>query len=1088
MKKTMKKILALVLSMLMLLSVAAPVFANDVVAATCPGEDEVHDFDVLGEENCTFITHHEAKYCDDQAYDVYQCNTCGKYFADHIVNSGACDFSEIIKAATCTEEGEAKCTKCDNTKVLPALGHDMTTDAICGYKGENVLYYCTRCDYTELRAYNGEHDWTITVTEEPTCGIPGVAHYECNKCDAAKDVEIYADPDHVTHNWVYAEAVIGGCFQDGHVEDNVTAGYYCSNEGCTAVAQVGQVIVVDGKEVTVTSEYKVTTPEHDVDWSNPAITLPTCTKYGVEAYHCINCGWIAQYNPIAPTGHDIDEATATTARTYCTLDAENNIVVGKDVIIGVCVVCGETVVETKNHTIVTITVDPTCVKGGRTYDYCATCDEEFNERNLTEKDENAHEFWEGENPDNDLDYGIVEDATCTENGTYYAKCKHAGCDAVKTDVIPAKGHDYKLALRDCYNGKDIFVCANCKDTKTEDIENFDFNNIKFHANYDPTADRNWNGDWDFSAQATCTTVEILVFKCDFCNDYCTQNNLPEKNITVYGSGFKHDFVPIETPVDYDCITGGVVGYWECSKCDATLGQKDGIIPGEGHKWNPETEVKYVAPTCTEKGKNEWGQCTVCGETYGSLDEIDALGHREDLIIDNNPDALNGYAWAVSCTKYTYLHYGCTRCNDEDLEVWVKYVPATGHTLVETLPAGCTTTGLMSCEDCDYEEVIDILKHRDAEGNVIECVFEDFYCHVCCGPIFDDEDNFTGEYAEDMLDWTESHYYSHVTVDEREDCTDYYYILHVCVACEAEWMETKAGFEDHIRPNDQIESNWTVLLGDEATFDAPGTKSLLCARENCNVVLDTKPYTRDDIEFSFTVGNIYNDKYDTVLSIVNSGYIAVKVNLAAYEQMLHSFMFTLNVNDNDLLTYVGYEIPAEYSDVIYKKVYVGQNGGEITVYATIENEIDSAVRDYFFTGADNHVLTLYFKVADDANTEESTSKATFTITGSDAEVKKVDKTDIEAGFKTVVDPELTISILGSVNNDAETTDGVANQIDVNAIRKLVAERGYVAEADIDMDGEITLTDFDLLAKYLVGTKTYEDICATDDCDIADKISH
>lgn len=1082
MKKTMKKILALVLSMLMLLSVAAPVFANDVVAATCPGEDEVHDFEVLGEENCTFITHHEAKYCEDQVYDVYQCNTCGKYFADHIVNSGACDFSEIIKAATCTEDGEAKCTKCDNTKVLPALGHDMTTDAICGYKGENVLYYCTRCDYTELRAYNGEHDWTITVTKEPTCGIPGVAHYECNKCDAAKDVVIYADPDHVTHNWVYAEAVIGGCFQDGHVEDHVTAGYYCSNEGCDAVAQVGQVIVVDGKEVTVTSEYKVTTPEHDVDWLNPAITLPTCTKYGVEAYHCINCGWIAQYNPIAPTGHDIDEATATTNRTYCILDAENNIVAGKDVIIGLCVVCGETVVETKNHTIEKITVEATCVSGGYTYDYCATCDEKFNETEPGEKDETAHEFWKGENPDNDLDYGIELDATCTEEGMYYTKCKH--CGLVKFDTIDAKGHDYKFAMRDCYNGKDILVCANCNDTITVDIENFNFDNIKFHANYDPTADRNWNGDWDFAAEATCTTYEVIVFKCDFCQAYCAQNNLPEKNITVKGSGFKHDFVEIETPVKYDCINGGVEGYWECSKCDATYGKKDGIIAARG-----EHEFEVVIPakdaTCLENGHEGYWECKHCDATKGDENAvIEALGHNIELITDNNPDALNGNAWAISCTKYTYKHYGCTRCNDESLEVWENYVAATGHTLVETVPAGCTTTGLMSCEDCDYTEVIDILKHRDAEGNVIECVFEDFYCHVCCGPIFDDEDNFTGEYAEEILDWTESHYYSHVTVDEREDCTDYYYILHVCKVdtCKAEWMETKAGFESH----DEVNAYWAVTTA--PTFTAPGVESKFCGRTGCTYVFETRECTRDDIEFSFTVGNIYNDKYNTELSIVNSGYIAVKVNLAAYEQMLHSFMFTLNVSDNDLLTYVGYEIPAEYSDVIYKKVYVGQNGGEITVYATIENEIDSAVRDYFFTGADNHVLTLYFKVADDANTEASTSKATFTITGSDAEVKKVDKTDIEAAFATVVDPELTISILGGVNNDAETTDGVANQIDVNAIRKLVAERGYVAEADIDKDGEITLTDFDLLAKYLVGTKTYEDICATDDCDIADKVSH
>ena len=62
MKKTMKKILALVLTMLMLLSVAAPVFANGAVTTGCPGVDGVHTKEKLGEGNYTFISEHTREY------------------------------------------------------------------------------------------------------------------------------------------------------------------------------------------------------------------------------------------------------------------------------------------------------------------------------------------------------------------------------------------------------------------------------------------------------------------------------------------------------------------------------------------------------------------------------------------------------------------------------------------------------------------------------------------------------------------------------------------------------------------------------------------------------------------------------------------------------------------------------------------------------------------------------------------------------------------------------------------------------------------------------------------------------------------
>lgn len=1068
MKKTMKKILALVLTMLMLLSVAAPVFANTAATVECP---EVHSKKNLDEKGITykFISEHKPERCSDQSYNVYQCNACGVYFADDIVLSGKlCDF-EITKPATCTEKGTQKCKVCGYEEEIAMVPHNYVPDKTCGYDGEDVTWTCTVCGDKKVEPFDGNHTWSITVTLEPTCNTKGNAHYVCTICGFEKDVEIIADANHIGHNWVYGEAQVGGCFKDGSTKPHITAGYYCAD--CGVAAEAGQLIVVNGEEVVNTSKYTVTEVEHKIDYSNPTVQPATCDEYGFKFYACGVCTYFDKdaTEIIEKLPHTYNKANLTHTEVPCSVDAEGKTVPGKDVYTGKCEVCNKDIEIVEVHDVTfNVKVEANCTTDGYTYDNCTICGV-LNKRDEVKSDSADHEFWaKGEATGQyELEYGIELDATCTTPGIYYTTCKH--CHKVtKTGTIPAKDHTYTKEV-DCLNGKYIYTCSACNDKYEEAIPGFDFNDITFHADWDAVSGT-WTGLYEFKAGATCETPEITIYKCS----YCLAHADVEKNIVVIGD-IAHNWVEVDAPITGDCVTDGHVGYWECADCDATKGTAgaEGVIKHEGHKWNAETEVKEVLPTCTEAGSYAWRQCTVCGTEEGSTAARPALGHLENnVIVDDNPNGNQGIN-NFTCEKYTYIHYGCTRCNDPATEYWTNYVAATGHNMEVTTKPTCTTDGVKTCTNAWCEgctpEVVPMLKHIDENEKVIECVSEDFYCYRCCEPKFDAEDKFTGEYAKDKLSWKESHYDVAVTI-VNGICTEYHYELNVCKKCEKEWMDTDIILPDH----DRVNAYWVETT--PATFDAPGVESLICGRPGCNYVLDTREFTRNDIELSFTFENALNAQ----ANVVNSGYLAVKVTLSAYKQMIHSVDFSFTV-DSDLVELVDIIVPE--NSVFYNMVFASHDVADadrINVYATVQNAVDATTpRDVEFTGSNNEFVTLVFKVADDANTENTdpiNDKAIASFDEIAAVANKVDATAIKTTLVNV-DTDVTIHILGDVNNDGLRNNGkVATATDVNAIRALVAENGYVAEADIDKDGEITVFDFELLAQYLVGQFDYADLCA------------
>lgn len=124
---------------------------------------------------------------------------------------------------TCTNNGSAKykCTICGEVieKELPALGHDWDEGT---RNGDTIVFHCRREGCGETRTEESQHTHTYDegiVTQEATCGVPGVLTRTCTVCGQQIQEAIPATGQHQ-----YGEAVRDGdylvmnCIICGHSE------------------------------------------------------------------------------------------------------------------------------------------------------------------------------------------------------------------------------------------------------------------------------------------------------------------------------------------------------------------------------------------------------------------------------------------------------------------------------------------------------------------------------------------------------------------------------------------------------------------------------------------------------------------------------------------------------------------------------------------------------------------------------------------------------------------------------------------------------------------------------------------------------
>ncbi len=405
-----------------------------------------------------------------------------------------------------------------------------------------------------------------------------------------------------------------------------------------------------------------------------------------------------------------------------------------------------------------------CTQGGWTRQVCEECGA-HKYAYVTPKE--AHNWSEPTVvPDTD-----DHDADCTNPGQGTKKCTNPYCTATETDVIEAKGHDFKIKAQveakcDTDGTKLHWECANCDvwswDADGEDIiENHDDVKIaKYQHRSDPE-----DPDTAYSIEVegkapTCTESGYSSYKqCKWCGEMDPDNS--KKTLPINEYGHAYDSLADEAQ-EATCEADGKYAYFQCKYCQqyilikpeaiteanpngyvAVEGGKEPTaeqlkIPAKGHQF-PLTQVSERGDaTCTDGGAIDGWQCEACKKYFK-----DANAETEvDSLDDFNVEA-TGHSWQkveASCTREAY--YYCTVCGqlakilevsgeeNETLDgsVYLKYI----ESITEVLKAGQHTWnpdrtaykaptcedignyGSVTCSECNAT-----YKTTDDKGNPIE---------------------------------------------------------------------------------------------------------------------------------------------------------------------------------------------------------------------------------------------------------------------------------------------------------------------------------------------------------------------------------
>ena len=189
----MKKTLAVILSMLMLVLMAVPAMA--VEAKTCPVE------------GCGAALQYMVVLpdCDDAGYTVWKCAICGYSETTDPVDALGHAFGEYaLVEGDCTHDtyNHAYCAICgaeDKEILVVADGHNFTTKEYIGVTctvAEHYLLTCADCGATEIekilggQPYTG-HDMKLVSSPE-TCADEAVEVRTCTKCGFTSEKAVTA--------------------------------------------------------------------------------------------------------------------------------------------------------------------------------------------------------------------------------------------------------------------------------------------------------------------------------------------------------------------------------------------------------------------------------------------------------------------------------------------------------------------------------------------------------------------------------------------------------------------------------------------------------------------------------------------------------------------------------------------------------------------------------------------------------------------------------------------------------------------------------------------------------------------------------
>lgn len=706
MKKTIKKTLAFVLSVLMLVSVmpVSLVFAEsaDVYEYTTTdneatitkyngSETEVIIPEKLG-VNTVVAIGTQAFYGNTGIVSVAVPDTVNSIGEGAFM--GCSELKSVVLGDSVSTIGNVVFRNCYNLKEITInksvtsigdkifFGCSDLTINYCGSKEDwdslinknteslgGVDSYVINYNYGYDCEKEGAHILTEVAAKSETCDSDGnIAYWNCEVCkknfvyEGTELIEVEDVAVASGHKLTKTDAKAPTCEDDGSCDYwacSVCEKIFADENGET---ELKDIIVPASHKIEAVAEVK-----------------PTCTEDGVKAhYRCTVCSKIFEDEKGSAELKKEDViVSAGGHNSYSEIFKDSTCTEkGNKTYIG-CYICGkyftdkdckveldfETDIEiaAKDHAWSSNFVDG---KDGKHYKYCTRegC-------GIINTESARDHIW---------DNGTVTTAPeCTEKGVRTFKCTVANCTATRTEAVPAAGHTESAPVKEhivemecdkdgSYDS--VVYCATCKtelSRKAETVAHGHEIKITFPIEY--------------KSEATCTEPAILETWCYRC----------EQNVEIpVGTALGHTEVsaPDKAPT---CENEGYKGGMWCSVCEEYIVAPE-TIPALEHNW----EKTATTATCTVAGEATF----VCKNdgTHIKTEAEEALGHSYNDWVETA---------AATCDKAGHETRVCTRC----LSPETREIPATNHPnkyyqKVDVVPGTCTTpetwTNIIRCIDCD----------------------------------------------------------------------------------------------------------------------------------------------------------------------------------------------------------------------------------------------------------------------------------------------------------------------------------------------------------------------------------------------------
>lgn len=653
-----------------------------------------------------------------------------------------------------------------------ATGHNCNIPLNDGNADTHILmcsnFNCTYGENGEAFTTREGHKWVQGRTEGANCVTEGTIHWTCSVCSATKTTLGATAPDVHAHTEI-RDAVDAKCEVPGYTGDTWCTDCNTKIKTGTATEALKHVYTkyvynegtatcfADGTETAVCDLCSVETDTRTAVGSKLTHEFTnytsdgnaTCTADGTKTAYCNHgCGTT---NTVTDEGsklaHDFDETKfiskedgthvfeckdcgAESTPVACTYGAWDNTNSASHS--HTCTACGYTPAAEIHSWKAWETVGGTASSEATQKRVCSVCMREETSA---------------------CNYVVIDhkDATCEAPEITTKKCSDCGH---KFTVIgdPAKTHNFtkEKGVQSDNRGNHRFLCANgCGE--------YGYNGIK--GSYTPCSDWDYNNSEAGKHTATCKDCGYV--KTENCKSTgeniatCTKAAVCDLCNTEYGTTVPHSFKGASVKLEGDFHA------YLCEFCG-----EDTNIYGVGTTEKATEKCSGGTATCSALA-----ECTVCGDTYGELDE-DA--HKWGAWVN-----VNGTETHTRTCEYDNTHTETADCYSPSVSIISPDCESQGYTI-------------NTCEFCAHEWYTGYTEPLGHDWDAWVNNEDGTHTRVCKDP--------TCKYGENGAAKTETASCTKenaTAVVTKPDCYNGGYTTYTCKDCGREWIDDVTAPLDHI---------------------------------------------------------------------------------------------------------------------------------------------------------------------------------------------------------------------------------------------------------------------------------------------------